>query len=254
MKQNKRHQHIITLIQEQGYASTEILVEQLNVTPQTIRRDLNDLAKNKKIQRHHGGATLFNSSAINIDYDARKRTSSFEKENIAKHVAKHIPDGATLFIDIGTTPEAVAHALIHHQNLRIVTNNLNVAHSLYKYEQFTVILAGGEIRSSDGGIIGHTTSEHIAQFRLDFGILGISAIDHDGSLLEYDDHEANIKKTIIQNSRNVFLVADKTKYSRTAMVNLGSIKLIDALFTDSAPPESIQKIMQKNEVKLHICT
>ena len=104
-------------------------------------------------------------------------------------MAEQIPKGSTLFIDIGTTPEAVAHALLNHSNLRIVTNNLNVANTLMVKEDFRIILAGGELRSRDGGIIGEATLDFISQFRLDFGILGISGIDSDGSLLEFDYHE-----------------------------------------------------------------
>ncbi len=74
-----------------------------------------------------------------------------EKERIARKVAEQIPDGSTPFIDIGTTPEAVAHALLNHSNLRIVTNNLNVANTLMVKEDFRMILAGGELRSRDGG-------------------------------------------------------------------------------------------------------
>ncbi len=114
-------------------------------------------------------------------------------------MAEQIPNGSTLFIDIGTTPEAVAHALLNHSNLRIVTNNLNVANTLMVKEDFRIIFAGGELRSRDGGIIGEATLDFISQFRLDFGILGISGIDSDGSLLEFDYHEVRTKRTIIEN-------------------------------------------------------
>ncbi|NHW17225.1 DeoR family transcriptional regulator, partial [Escherichia coli] len=91
-------------------------VEHFEVSPQTIRRDLNELAEKNKIQRHHGGAAL-PSSSVNTAYHDRKIMWSDEKSRIAQRVASLIPDGATLFIDIGTTPEAVAHALINHKNL-----------------------------------------------------------------------------------------------------------------------------------------
>ncbi len=130
MKQTQRHDAIIELVRRQGYVSTEELVEQFAVSPQTIRRDLNDLADQNKIQRHHGGAAL-PSSSVNTAWQDRKVMWSAEKARIAERkVASQIPDGATLFIDIGTTPEAVAHALLNHKNLRVVTNNLNVAISL----------------------------------------------------------------------------------------------------------------------------
>ncbi|MGS6558986.1 DeoR/GlpR family transcriptional regulator, partial [Escherichia coli] len=91
-------------------------------------------------------------------------TQTEEKERIARKVAEQIPNGSTLFIDIGTTPEAVAHALLNHSNLRIVTNNLNVANTLMVKEDFRIILAGGELRSRDGGIIGEATLDFISQF------------------------------------------------------------------------------------------
>ncbi|CDG88217.1 DeoR/GlpR family transcriptional regulator [Xenorhabdus bovienii] len=252
MKQTQRHDAIIELVRLQGYVSTEELVEHFDVSPQTIRRDLNDLADKNKIQRHHGGAAL-PSSSVNTAYHDRKIMWSDEKARIARQVATQIPNGATLFIDIGTTPEAVAHALLNHRDLRIVTNNLNVASLFMGKEDFRLIMAGGEVRSRDGGIIGEATLDFISQFRLDFGILGISGIDSDGSLLEFDYHEVRTKRAIIENSRCVMLVADHSKFGRSAMVNLGNMNLIDFLFTDKAPPASIQKIIEQHSVKLELC-
>ncbi|SFU82284.1 DeoR/GlpR family transcriptional regulator [Xenorhabdus koppenhoeferi] len=252
MKQTQRHDAIIELVRLQGYVSTEELVEYFDVSPQTIRRDLNDLADKNKIQRHHGGAAL-PSSSVNTAYHDRKILWSDEKARIARQVATQIPNGATLFIDIGTTPEAVAHALLNHRDLRIVTNNLNVATLFMGKEDFRLILAGGEVRSRDGGIIGEATLDFISQFRLDFGILGISGIDSDGSLLEFDYHEVRTKRAIIENSRCVMLVADHSKFGRSAMVNLGNMNLIDFLFTDKAPPPNVQKIIEQHSVKLELC-
>ena len=109
MKQTQRHNGIIELVKQQGYVSTEELVEHFSVSPQTIRRDLNELAEQNLILRHHGGAAL-PSSSVNTPWHDRKATQTEEKERIARKVAEQIPNGSTLFIDIGTTPEAVAHA------------------------------------------------------------------------------------------------------------------------------------------------
>lgn len=253
MKQTQRHESIIDMVQKHGYVSTEELVEHFGVSPQTIRRDLNELAEQHKIQRHHGGAALLSSSAENTAYDARKVMSLEAKARIAERVANAIPDGATLFIDIGTTPEAVAHALLNHKNLRIVTNNLNVATLFAGKPDFRLILAGGEVRPRDGGIIGEATLDFISQFRLDYGIIGISGIDTDGSLLEFDYHEVRTKRAIIENSRSVMLVADHSKFGRNAMVNLGNMALIDYLFTDEEPPESVINTIRLHDVKLELC-
>ncbi|AZL86542.1 MULTISPECIES: DeoR/GlpR family transcriptional regulator [Aliivibrio] len=252
MKQISRHQEIVNLVQQHGYVSTEDLVEQFKVSPQTIRRDLNELADENKIRRHHGGATIPLSS-VNTAYTTRKVMQLNEKDTIAEALAKHIPDGATLFIDIGTTPESVAKALVkNHKDLRVVTNNINVAMILMANPDFKVILAGGEVRNRDGGIVGEATLDFIKQFRLDFGILGISGIDYDGSLLDFDYHEVRVKKAIIENSRSVYLAVDHTKFGRNAMVNLGSITELHMIITDQEPPEEIVTILKENEIPYEV--
>lgn len=252
MKAVKRHQEIIELVQTHGFVSTDELVERFDVSPQTIRRDLNELADLNKLRRNHGGATLASSSE-NSSYQSRQVSAQDEKEKVASALVQHIPNGATLFIDIGTTPEAIARALLkEHEQLRIVTNNINVATILMTKPDFKVILAGGEVRNVDGGVTGEATLDFISQFRLDFGILGISGIDHDGSLLDFDYHEVRVKRAIIENSRCVFLGVDHSKFGRNAMVKLGSISDIDRIFTDVPPPKEIAAIARENEVIIEV--
>lgn len=251
MKQSIRHAKIIDLVKQLGYVSTEELVNQLGVSSQTIRRDLNELAENNQIRRHHGGAAL-PSSSENSDYADRKLFFSHQKSVIAKQVAEKIPHGASLFLDIGTTSEAVAFALLSHKNLRIVTNNLNAAHILMQKEDFHITVAGGNLRT-DGGIIGEATVNFISQFRLDFCILGISAVDRDGSMLDYDYHEVQVKRALMESARRVMLVTDHSKFSRSAIVRLGDIREVDDLFTDSPLPLELQQHLNASNVNLHIC-
>lgn len=251
MKQSIRHNKIIKLVNQLGYISTEELVAELGVSSQTIRRDLNELAENNLIRRHHGGAGA-PSSSENSDYNERKHFFSLQKNTIAQQVAALIPNNSSLFIDIGTTAEAVAYSLLDHKNLRIVTNNLNAAHILMHKSDFHITLAGGDLRL-DGGLIGEATVQFIEQFRLDFGILGISAIDSEGSMLDYDYHEVQVKRAIIQSSRNVMLVTDHSKFARNAIVRLGNIRDIDQLFTDLPLSASLQKHLENSDVIVHIC-
>ncbi|MDH2925943.1 DeoR/GlpR family transcriptional regulator [Lonepinella koalarum] len=247
MKQSVRHQKIIDLVKQEGYVSTEELVDILNVSPQTIRRDLNTLAEQDLIRRHHGGAA-HPSSAENSDYADRKEFLLQEKNKIAQAAVKLIPNGSSLFIDIGTTPEAVANALLNHKDLRIVTNNINAAYILMKNNSFHITMAGGTLRHQDGGIIGEATVAFISQFRLDFGILGISSIDLDGSLLDYDYHEVQVKRAIIENSRQTLLVSDHSKFNRHAMVKLGNLTDMDYFVTDGFLPLSIKEKLALSNV------
>ncbi|MFC6668934.1 DeoR/GlpR family transcriptional regulator [Marinobacterium aestuariivivens] len=251
MTQRRRQDLILEKVQQAGFVTIDELVEHFKVTPQTIRRDLNQLANEKKLQRHHGGAGV-ESSTQNLAYQTRKIMELEAKEKIARELVKMIPDGASLFINIGTTTETIARALLNHRDLRVVTNNLHVASILSVKEDFTVIVAGGEVRSRDGGIVGEATRDFINQFQMDFGIIGISGIHSDGTLLDYDYREVRVAQTIIANSRQVLLAADHTKFGRNAMVRLGSITQADHFFTDRRPTAEICQLLTDNQVALHI--
>jgi DeoR family transcriptional regulator, glycerol-3-phosphate regulon repressor len=247
----QRHEKIKKMVQSQGFVTIETLAQAFSVTPQTIRRDINTLSEQGSLYRYHGGAAS-TTSTENVAYNERKVLCFREKQKIAQLVAKHIPDNASLFINIGTTTEAVAHALSNHKRLRVITNNLNVASIMSANEKFEVIVAGGLVRHRDQGIIGEATIDFISQFKVDYGIIGISGIDLDGTLLDFDYREVRAARAIIDNSRRVFLAADHTKFGRNAMVRLGSIAEIDGLFTDRRPPAGLAEIIAASEVTLHV--
>ncbi len=250
MNLSARHQDILELAQRNGYLSVEELTRIFKVTSQTIRRDINDLSEQGLLRRYHGGASLA-SSIENVNYSTRQVLNHEEKIQIARMVAGEIPDSASLFINIGTTTEEVAKALAGHKNLRVITNNLNVAALLSDNENFEVIVAGGVVRS-DRGVIGESTIDFIRQFKVDYGIIGISGIDADGTLLDFDYREVRVAQAIIENARHVFLVTDHTKFARNPMVRLCHITEIDAVFTDQPPPDEIKACLAEAKVRLYV--
>lgn len=246
-----RHSEIVDLVREQGFIAIGDLATKFDVTPQTVRRDINTLSKQGLIQRHHGGAgPVF--STENVDYTDRKILWLREKKIIAKLVAAHIPNRSSLFINMGTTNEEVAKALVHHERLRVITNNLNVAKTLSVNSGMEVIVAGGIIRPKDCGIVGESAVDFIRQFKVDYGIIGISGVDKDGTLLDFDYREVTAARSIMDNSRKIFLVTDHTKFGRNAMVRLGNIQECDAMFTDRAPSQELIDVMEHSEVELHV--
>lgn len=249
---NPRQAAIARRVEQTGHVTIDELVASFDVTPQTIRRDLSLLSDAGLIARFHGGASPVNSTE-NLSYQDRQILNHQAKECIAREIARNIPDHSSLFINIGTTTETIAQALMQHRGLQVVTNNLHVATMMSTKEDFRVIIASGEVRARDGGIVGEATLDFIRQFKLDYGIIGISGIDEDGSLLDYDYREVRIAQTIIEHSRQLFLAADHSKYGRRAMVRLGSIAQADAFFTDETPPASLLEVMSSNDVRLHIC-
>ncbi|WP_108126887.1 DeoR family transcriptional regulator [Saccharospirillum mangrovi] len=246
---NPRQTAIARRVEQEGHATIDELVAAFEVTPQTIRRDLTILADSGLIARFHGGASPVNSTE-NLPYQDRRILNQTAKGRIAAVVAAQIPDHASLFINIGTTTETIARALLQHRGLQVVTNNLHVAAILSPKEDFRVIVASGEVRARDGGIVGEATLDFIRQFKLDYGIIGISGIEEDGALLDYDYREVRVAQTIMEQSRQVLLAADHSKFGRRAMVRLGHITQADVFVTDVAPPEAIAEQLSAAEVRL----
>ena len=244
-----RHAEIIELAKLEGRVLVEDLASRFDVTPQTIRKDLNDLCDRQLLSRIHGGAVI-PSGTQNLEYEQRGKIAAVEKGGIGAAAAALIPDNASLFINIGTTTEAVSQALLKHGRLMVITNNINVANRMRVFTQFEVVIAGGVVRSSDGGIVGEAAVDFIRQFKVDYAVIGASAIDHDGALLDYDFREVKVAQAIIANARHVILVADATKLERTAPVRIGHLSQVDTFVTDICPSEDIRRICMENEVEL----
>ncbi len=209
------------------------MAEHYDVTVQTIRRDLAELSESGRLERVHGGAVV-PSGVINIQYEERRQLNEQGKKAIGQRCAAEIPDGASVFMNIGTTTEAVARALLDHENLLVVTNNLNIANILAANHSCEIILAGGVLRRADGGIVGGLTVEMVKQFKFDYSVLGCSAIDGDGDLLDFDGQEVMVSSTAIKRSRKVMVAADHLKFLRKAPLTICSLSDVQMLFTDRA--------------------
>ena len=230
-----RQNEILQIAQSEGKVTVEDLAERFQVTLQTIRRDLSDLAESGRLQRVHGGAVL-PEGAHNIGYEDRRRLNEDSKAAIARLCAAQIPDNSSLFLNLGTTTEAVARALLGHRNLTVVTNNMNVANILVANESCEIMVTGGVLRRSDGGLVGDLTTQVVDQFKVDVAVIGASALDEDGDLLDFDLREVGVSKAIIRQSRKTFLVTDGSKLTRSAPVRIASLRELDAVFTDRFPP------------------
>ena len=244
-----RHHAILELARTQNRVTVEALASHFTVSVQTIRKDLNTLCDQRLLTRVHGGATL-PSGVENLEYEARRRISADAKEAIGRVAAALIPNDASLFINIGTTTEAVSHALLDHSGLLVITNNINVANRMRVYPRFEVVIAGGVVRPSDGGIVGEAAAGFFSQFKVDYAVIGASALDEDGALLDYDYREVRVAQAIIANARHVILVADQSKFARSAPVRIARIDQIGTFVTDKCPSEMFRKLCSSAEVSL----
>jgi DeoR family transcriptional regulator, glycerol-3-phosphate regulon repressor len=246
-----RQSEILEIARVEGKVAVEALAERFGVTVQTIRRDLSDLAMAGKLDRVHGGA-IMPSGVANIGYEERRSLNAEAKAAIARACAALIPDNSSLFINIGTTTEAVARELLRHQNITVVTNNMNVANILVGNESCAVIVAGGVLRRSDGGLVGDLTTQAIEGFKVDLAIIGTSALDADGDLLDFDPQEVRVSRAIIRQARRTFLVTDSSKLTRSAPVRITSLAEIDAIFTEQPLPPELADRCAGWETEVHV--
>ncbi len=219
------------------------------MTPQTIRKDLNDLCDRRLLSRVHGGA-IVTMGVRNLTYEARRFVAAEEKKAIGRAAAALIPSGSSLFINIGTTTEEVARALSDHEDLLVITNNLNVATLLYRHPRIELIMAGGPVRQADGAVIGSAAVDFVRQFRVDYAVIGASAIEEDGTLLDFDYREVQVARAIIDNARQIILVADRSKLERTAPVRIGSMSEVDTFVTDTVSSPELRNVCQREQVEL----
>ncbi|WP_345059870.1 DeoR/GlpR family DNA-binding transcription regulator [Acidovorax lacteus] len=251
MNTNPRQLKLLEEVRTRQSATVEQLADTLGVTLQTVRRDVQRLAEAGLLTRFHGGVRVPSSTVENLAHTQRETLNAEGKARIARAVAAEVPHHCSLILNIGTTTEAIAKALLHHRGLRVITNNLNVAAILSQNPDCEVIVAGGVVRARDRGIVGEAAVDFIRQFRVDIALIGISGIEADGSLRDFDYREVKVAQTIIEHARDVWLAADHSKFNRPAMVQLARLDQIGRLFTDAPPPEPFPALLQDAGV---VCT
>ncbi|TKB11855.1 DeoR/GlpR family DNA-binding transcription regulator [Desulforhopalus sp. IMCC35007] len=248
---SERQSKILERARESGRVEVEELSSRFTVSPQTIRKDLNELCDKQLLQRVHGGA-IVGSGIENVSYEARRMLAPAAKKAIAISAAALIPDNSSLLLNIGTTTEQVAHSLNNHRGLLVITNNINTIEIMKHFPNIELIIAGGQVRRSDGGIVGVAAVDFINQFKVDYAVIGVSAIDEDGALLDYDFREVRVAQAIIKNARHVILVADAMKFERSAPIRIGHISQITTLVTDKGLPGKLQDICKIHNIGIVI--
>lgn len=252
MNPNPRQIRLVEAVRSHGTMSVEKLAEMLEVTLQTVRRDVQRLAEAGLLVRFHGGVRVPSSTIENIAHQQRESLHADGKARIARAVAAEVPNGCSLILNIGTTTEAIARALLRHRGLRVITNHLNVATILSANPDCEVIVTGGVVRSRDRGIVGEAAVDFIRQFKVDIALIGVSSIEADGSLRDYDLREVKVAQAIIEQAREVWLAADVSKFNRPAMVRLATLAQIDRLFTDAEPPPPFPALLAEAQVRCEI--
>lgn len=249
MHRTARQTAIMTEITSSGSCSVADLARSLNVSGETIRRDIKRMASQGLLRKVHGGATL-PGSLHEASFDQRMSQNAAAKEAIARAAAAHIADGETLSFDTGTTTAYVARALAGRRDLTVVTNSLDIARTMAGTSR--VFMAGGELHAALGAGLGPVAAEFVAQFRVRTAFLSAGAMDAVDGLTDFDMAEAQFSRALIEAAERVIVVADHSKLGKRALVRACEIEAIDMLITDAPPPPDLAERLDEAGVVVEI--
>ncbi len=252
MHSTQRQMEILEELRLTGSCRIQDLATRLKVSEETIRRNVRQLASSGAVRKVHGGVYLPDHNFQELTFQQRMGEQRDAKQRIARRIAELIQDGDSVILDIGSTTAFVAQALRHHSNLFVVTNSLSVAHSLAARNNNRVFMAGGELRSHDGGSFGHEALSFVRQFSVQHAILSAAAINAENGFMLMDLQEAEFTREIMRRAPSSIVAADATKFGKTAPVRISDPSLIDLLVTDSRPPPDIAALLAKAEVAVDI--
>lgn len=237
---SERQRDILERIRSAGRAEIGLLARIYAVSPQTIRRDVNQLCAADALRRVHGGVELPGRNA-NLNYSARRTLNEGAKRAIGDALAALIPSGASLGVSIGTTPGYAIQALRTQSDLTILTNNLNVAILACDRENWRVRVPGGTVRPHDRDVLGPQVEEFFAHYQVDYGIFGVGGVAEDGTLLDFTEEEVAARRAIQRNCRRSVLLLDSTKFGRAAHVRGGHLSEVDHVICDAALPQDLAR-------------
>lgn len=230
LKIDIRRNKILDTLQKQGKALVSELSRELNVTPATVRTDLDALEQDGRLERVQGGAILRQSE---IGSGFRTGSEKEEKRAVAAWTAEQIADGSTLFINSGTTTRCVAQALKGRRKLNVVTNSLAVAEELGEQASIHVILLGGEINMQYGFTFGEDALKQLGRYQADWSILSVDGVSASGGITTFHAEEAAVNRLMMERSGRILIAADHTKIGRTGFTHLHDIDASVELVTDT---------------------
>ncbi|MEP1521103.1 DeoR/GlpR family DNA-binding transcription regulator [Ascidiaceihabitans sp.] len=244
-----RRRALLDLIVERGYLSLVEASRELGVSEQTVRRDVKAFEKLGKVRRTHGGVA-FAGSLSSGTYLKRQLSQTAEKASIARQIASMIPDGASVFLDSGTTCEAISEALLERRNLKIVTYSIRCASHFLGRSDFSVAIPGGFVRHIDGTIIGPHHDDFIEQFRFDYAAIAVSGMDQHGRLSDDDVFEVNRVRAAIGMARETILALTSDKIGLSALINLADLSEVDFVVASGERIPGLERLVKDKNVHL----
>lgn len=251
IRHSKRHAEILRLLGEEGTISVADLASRLDVSLETIRRDVKPLARDGAILKMHGAIGL-PSFVGEAPFERRMRENAEAKRAIARAVAATIHDGESVMLDTGTTTSFLARELTGHRRLTVVTNSSDIARTLATVNGNKVYMAGGELRSDSGAAFGMAAIEFVGRFSVTHAVISVGAVDAVRGVMDYDFDEAEFARVLLTRGQRRIVVTDHSKFGRQGLVRVCGFDGFDEIVTDLPPPADIAAALSAGEARLTV--
>lgn len=240
MLTKQRHQLILQRLSEQKVVKLKELVDLTDSSESTIRRDLTDLEAEGYLARVHGGATLLSTPDEEPTFEEKRDRFVDEKVAIARKAATFIEDGMSIYLDAGTTTQAMV-PFLEGKKIVVVTNSLTIANELFDLDIKTFVI-GGELKRSTQALVGYNARESMMNYRVDLAFLGMNGIDLDAGYTTPDPEEALVKKTAIELAQTSYVLADASKIGKRTFSRVATLDAAQLITSSDASMSSIQTI------------
>lgn len=236
MRLHKRQNDILASVRSRGACSIVELAAELRVSDETIRRNIKPLVREGLVEKVHGGIVLSQKQEPEPPFEKRMQEQVEAKQQISSRVAAIIADGDSIMLDTGSTTAYVARALDAHRNLSVVTNCTEIARTLAREPSNRVHLCGGALRADDWATFGSAAIDFVRQFHVNYAILSIGGVTDQGSFMDYHLEEAEFSRAVIEQAKQVIVVADHSKFGNPNFIKVCDFDAVDMVVVDRPPP------------------
>lgn len=242
-----RHEKIMEKLKRENKVIVSELSKEFNVSEETIRRDLKKLEEDNFVTRIHGGAVAKESINQDIPYQRRNTINKSKKVEIAKKIVPYFQDATSIITDTSSTVFELLYRLNKAtKDITVITNSIDVLYSL-KSSNFNLISTGGSLRNQSFSLVGNMTIKNLDNFVVDYGVFSCKALSLTNGVMDSNEPEAVIKRTMANQAKKIILLVDFTKFDNDAFVKVFDLKNIDILVTNQKPStEWIKKCKNLN--------
>lgn len=251
MRYSKRHSAILRILQEEGTCSIADLAQRMDVSLETIRRDVKPLTDAGEVLKVHGAVTL-PFQVGEAPFERRMRENADAKRAIGAQAARHIQDGDSVMLDTGTTTGYLARELRKRRNLTVVTNSSDIARTLATVNGNSVYMAGGALRGDNGAAFGHAALDFISRFQVRHAIISIGALSAEAAAMDHNLEEAEFGRAVLARGANRMVVSDCSKFGRQGLVKVCDFSDMDMLVTDAAPTGPLAEALAAAGVRTEV--